>query len=71
MNIFAAAVDFFFGCHHRHLSRVFTIDSRTYRVCCDCGAKLGYSLERMSFERASSRPCHIDAASYCVRWRES
>jgi hypothetical protein len=25
------------GCRHRHLSRVFTIKSRTYRVCFDCG----------------------------------
>lgn len=22
---------------HRHMSRVFTIKHRTYRVCCDCG----------------------------------
>ncbi len=24
-------------CHHRHLSRVFTIKHRTYKVCFDCG----------------------------------
>jgi hypothetical protein len=28
---------FAFGCRHRHLSRVFTIKRRTYRVCFDCG----------------------------------
>jgi len=28
---------FIFGCRHRHLSRVFTIKRRTYRVCFDCG----------------------------------
>jgi hypothetical protein len=28
---------FAFGCRHRHLSRVFTIKHRTYRVCFDCG----------------------------------
>jgi len=28
---------FAFGCRHRHLSRVFTIKNRTYRVCFDCG----------------------------------
>jgi hypothetical protein len=27
---------FLFGCRHRHLSRVFTIKRRTYRVCFDC-----------------------------------
>jgi hypothetical protein len=25
-----------FGCRHRHLSRVFTIKRRTYKVCFDC-----------------------------------
>jgi hypothetical protein len=28
---------FIFGCRHRHLSRVFTIKHRTYKVCFDCG----------------------------------
>ena len=44
----ANALDFAFGCHHRKLSRVFTIDNHTYRVCCDCGARFSYSLETMS-----------------------
>ena len=26
-----------FGCRHRHMSRVFTIKRRTYRICFDCG----------------------------------
>jgi hypothetical protein len=43
--------DFAFGCHHRNLSRVFTIECRTYRVCCNCGVKFTYSLENMSLER--------------------
>ena len=47
INIF----DSIFGCHHRRLSRVFTIGGRTYRVCCSCGAKFKYSLESMSVER--------------------
>jgi hypothetical protein len=38
--------DFAFGCHHRNLSRVFTIEHRTYRVCCSCGVKFTYSLEK-------------------------
>jgi hypothetical protein len=45
------AIDFLFGCHHGHLSRVFTLDGETYRVCCDCGARYGYSLKTMSIER--------------------
>ncbi|HVM91585.1 MAG TPA: hypothetical protein VMT67_02180 [Terriglobales bacterium] len=46
-----AIFDFVFGCRHSHLSRVFTMDSRTYRECCDCGATFGYSLDNMSMER--------------------
>lgn len=46
-------LDFVFGCHHSHLSRVFTIGGRTYRVCCDCGAKFKYSLEGMRIEERS------------------
>ena len=40
--------NFLFGCHHHNLSRVFTIDGQTYKVCWDCGAKFGYSLATMS-----------------------
>jgi hypothetical protein len=32
-----AVFQFIFGCRHRHLSRVFTIKRRTYKVCFDCG----------------------------------
>jgi hypothetical protein len=45
---FANALDFAFGCHHRKLSRVFTINNHTYKVCCDCGATFNYSLDTMS-----------------------
>ncbi len=48
MRMLAMTLDYLFGCHHRHLSRVFTINGRTYRVCCDCGTEFDYSLETMS-----------------------
>jgi len=48
MNLVVAALDFLFGCHHHNLSRVFTIDGRTYRVCYECGAEFKYSLTSMS-----------------------
>ena len=51
MEILLVALDFLFGCHHVHLSRVFTLQGETYRVCCDCGAEFAYSLETMSIER--------------------
>jgi hypothetical protein len=53
MNRLVAALDLFFGCHHSHLSRIFTIDGRTYRVCCECGAKFKYSLTNMTVDRRS------------------
>lgn len=37
MNLVPGIFQFVFGCRHRHLSRVFTIKHRTYRVCFDCG----------------------------------
>jgi len=50
MDILLAALDFTFGCHHQNMSRVFTLDGHTYRVCCDCGARFAYSLKTMSVE---------------------
>ena len=47
MAILLAILDFLFGCHHVHLSRVFTLQGETYRVCCDCGTKFAYSLKTM------------------------
>jgi hypothetical protein len=51
MERLMSTLDFLFGCHHGHLSRVFTIGGRSYRVCCDCGAKFKYSLASMCMER--------------------
>ena len=51
MEILLVVLEFFFGCHHVHLSRVFTLKGETYKVCCDCGAKFAYSLETMSVVR--------------------
>jgi len=44
-------LDIVFGCHHSNLSRVFTIDRKTYRLCCSCGARFKYSLETMAMDR--------------------
>jgi hypothetical protein len=37
MKFLSRIFQFIFGCRHRHLSRVFTIKRRTYKVCFDCG----------------------------------
>ena len=34
------------GCHHR-LSRVWTRDGRSYKVCTECGSEIEYDLSRM------------------------
>lgn len=44
----ASVLEMAFGCHHRNVSRVFTIQGHTYKVCCDCGATFDYSLRTMS-----------------------
>jgi hypothetical protein len=51
----AMLLDSIFGCYHRNLSRVFTIQGRTYRVCCDCGAEFDYSLETMEVTHRQRR----------------
>lgn len=43
MTFFLRLFQLIFGCHHRHLSRVFTIRQRTYQVCFDCGRQIKYS----------------------------
>jgi hypothetical protein len=55
MSDLLAIVDYLFGCRHGHLSRVFTLQGESYRVCCDCGAKYAYSLETMSINRRLPR----------------
>ncbi len=40
--------DLLLGCPHKNIGRPFTLDGRTYRVCCDCGHEFAYSLESMS-----------------------
>ena len=44
----ANALEVAFGCHHRKLSRVFTVEGHSYKLWCDCGATFHYSLESMS-----------------------
>ena len=44
----ASVLELAFGCYHRKLSRVFTLNGHSYKVCCDCGATFDYSLRTMS-----------------------
>ena len=40
--------DVVFGCRHGSLTRPFTLEQQTYKVCLDCGKQIYYSSERMS-----------------------
>ena len=52
IHLIEAVVVYLFGCHHKALSRVFTIRHRTYQVCCECGTEFEYSLKTMSATQA-------------------
>ena len=49
--IFSFLVDLLFGCRHTHLSRPFTLEDRSYKICLDCGQELPYSVEAMRLLR--------------------
>ena len=73
MKYMKSIIEFLFGCHHRGISRVFTIAGRTYQVCCDCGAEFKYSLESMSIvQRDFPRsPCTVVGISSRTEWRHA
>jgi hypothetical protein len=48
-------VNWLFGCRHRELSRAFTSEGETYKVCLMCGARLRYSWQTMSLVREGSK----------------
>ncbi len=55
MSWLSANCDFlyemFFGCSHGHLSRPFTLQASSYKVCLDCGRQMPYSLDEMRLLR--------------------
>ncbi len=53
MKLLLRALHLLFGCHHRNLSRVFTIKKRTYQVCVTCGQEFEYSWELMHSRQAN------------------
>jgi len=63
VSLLLDAYDLLFGCRHTNLSRVFTIDRRTYRVCLGCGTKFGYSLETMSLDNPGKGGAHEKAGA--------
>ena len=47
MNLLRIIFNFFYeiilGCSHEHLTRPFTLQQETYKVCLDCGKQMYYS----------------------------
>jgi len=55
---------FAFGCHHNQLSRVFTLNKRTYQVCFECGREFEYSWAQMhSLRRSVGNPAFAPLTS--------
>lgn len=69
MTPFLRIFQLIFGCHHRHLSRVFTIQKRTYQVCFDCGRQIEYSwplMHSVPQEAADDVCTPLDRARHAV-----
>jgi hypothetical protein len=47
LSVFEFLYEMFFGCRHERLTRPFTLQRDTYKVCLDCGKHVMYSAERM------------------------
>ncbi|HEY0757948.1 MAG TPA: hypothetical protein VGD59_01695 [Acidisarcina sp.] len=51
MRWISAILGFFYeillGCRHNKLTRPFTLEQQTYKVCLDCGRQVFYSAESM------------------------
>ena len=51
MKILQAIFNFLYeillGCRHDHLTRPFTLQQQTYKVCLDCGKHVFYSADTM------------------------
>jgi len=45
--IFNFLYEIILGCSHQHLTRPFTLQNETYKVCLDCGKQIYYSAVTM------------------------
>ncbi len=44
-----------FACRHKELTRVFTLDNETYRVCLACGKRIPFTERELPFENNRKR----------------
>jgi hypothetical protein len=64
MSLFSNLFQFVCGCRHRHLSRVFTIKRRTYRVCFDCGRE--FDIPSALGPKRSNPASQVEASAHRV-----
>jgi hypothetical protein len=64
MSLFSNLFQFVCGCRHLHLSRVFTIKRRTYRVCFDCG--LEFDIPSAPVPKRSNPVLQAEASAHRV-----
>jgi hypothetical protein len=67
MKTLRRILQFAFGCRHRHLSRIFTIKHRTYRVCFDCAREFELPDERGPARSGVSRDAGLGTDPHHAR----
>ena len=69
MEFFQSVFEAIFGyCRHSSLSRPFTIEGQTYKVCMDCSQQVFYSRDTMlPLSRREVRRLHADQAAADAR----
>jgi hypothetical protein len=68
MEFFQPVIEAIFGyCRHSNLSRPFTIEGQTYKVCMDCSQQVFYSRDTMlPLSRRELRRLHAEQAAAAV-----
>lgn len=54
-------------CHHNHLSRIFTIKHRTYKVCFDCGREFDLPDAHARLQADASPDARLRTSSHHAR----
>ena len=67
MNPLRTVFQFMFSCRHPHLSRVFTIKHRTYKVCFDCGREFDLPDPQASTDPNSLRSARLERNAHHAR----
>ena len=67
MKLLSAVFQLVFGCRHRHVSRVFTIKHRTYKVCFDCGREFDLPAAHAPLRSSAAKDSRLDPNPHHAR----